>query len=365
MADTVFKIVRFIPNEDKEFGVTLRKRVNDYFKSNNISRYGDYRIWIKVIVMPALYLVPFGLLLGDVFSGNLFAFYALWMIMGIGMAGAGFGIMHDASHGALSKNQTVNKIISFVLDLAGGSAFNWNIQHNVLHHSFTNIDGYDEDIAPSGLMRFSPHQPVKPLFRFQAYYAWFLYGMMTFTWATYKDFISLWAYKKRGLLRAQNAKYGFKLVTLIIHKAIYYFCLLGLPFLLLDIDWWHIIIGWFAMHFVAGLILGCVFQPAHVIPETEFPLPDADNNVEGDFAKHQLLTTANFAPKNKILSWFVGGLNYQIEHHLFPNMCHVHHRAVSKIVQATAAEFNLPYHINRTFRKAVISHAKMLHKMRK
>ena len=119
------------------------------------------------------------------------------------------------------------------------------------------------------------------------------------------------------------------------------------------------------MHFLAGITLACVFQPAHVVPSSEFPLPDQSNNVEGDRVKHQLLTTSNFAPTNKILSWYVGGLNYQIEHHLFPNMSHVNHKHISHIVKQTAEEFGLPYYSQPTFRAALFGHAKMLHRLRK
>jgi len=170
MTDTTFKTVKFIPKDDKDFGIAVRKRVREYFKSNNISRTGDYRIWIKVIVFPLLYLVPFGLIMTNWFSDNLLSFYGLWLLMGTGIAGCGLGIMHDACHGAISKKKSVNNIIGLVLNLAGGYALNWKIQHNVLHHSYTNIDGYDEDIAPGGVMRFSPHQPTKPFYRFQVFY---------------------------------------------------------------------------------------------------------------------------------------------------------------------------------------------------
>jgi len=267
----------------------------------------------------------------------------------VGLAGVGLGIMHDANHGALSKKPAVNKFIGFVINLAGGYALNWKIQHNVLHHSYTNIDGYDEDIDPSGVMRFSPHQPAKPLFKYQIYYAWFLYGLMTFSWATYKDFLQIIRYNKKGLVEAQGLNYRNEFVKMVALKLFYYAVFLGLPFYFLDIAWYHITLGWFTQHFVTGLILACIFQPAHCIPETEFPLPDKDYNVKGDFSVHQILTTANFAPTNKLLSWYAGGLNYQIEHHLFPNMSHVHHPEISKIVQATAKEFGLPYHSEKPF----------------
>ncbi|MCP4457205.1 MAG: acyl-CoA desaturase [Cytophagales bacterium] len=361
----MLRAVKFISKGDKDFGITVRKRVSDYFKEKNIARTGDYRIWVKVFVLPMLLLVPFALILTNFFTGSLFLFYALWLLMGIGLAGCGLGIMHDACHGAISKKQSVNQFIgALVLNLAGGSTLNWKIQHNVLHHSYTNIDGYDEDIDPSGIMRFSPHQPVKSYYRFQTVYAWFLYGLMTFEWATFKDFLQLKRYNQKGLL-AQNTTADKELAKLIILKVLYYSLFIVLPILLLDIAWWHIVLGWFSMHFVAGLILGCVFQPAHVVPSSEFPLPDKDNHVAGDWAIHQLLTTANFAPTNRILSWYVGGLNYQIEHHLFPNMSHVHHRTISKIVKRTAEEFGLPYYSQPTFVGALANHASMLHKLRK
>ncbi|MCB9223144.1 MAG: acyl-CoA desaturase [Crocinitomicaceae bacterium] len=365
MTNNKFKPVRFISNNDLDFGKELRKRVNAYFKENKIEKTGDYRIWIKIIIMPMLYLAPFGLILSGLFLENLIVFFGLWLLMAIGMAGCGLGIMHDANHGAISKNQKVNNFIGYVINLAGGYALNWKIQHNVLHHSYTNIDGYDEDIAPSGVMRFSPHQPAKPFFRFQHIYAWFLYGLMTLSWTLWKDFLSLSRYNKKGLIEAQGRVYINELAKLIIHKLIYFAIFLVMPILMLDIEWYLIVLGWFCMHFVTGLILACIFQPAHVVPSSEFPLPNDENKIIGDKTIHQLQTTANFAPKNRLFSWYVGGLNYQIEHHLFPNMCHIHHRKISKIVEETAKEFNVPYHSEPTFIGALYKHAKMLYKFRK
>ena len=286
--------------------------------------------------------------------------------MGLGLAGCGLGIMHDACHGALSNkpkvNDSIGKIIMF---LAGGYALNWKIQHNILHHSYTNIDGYDEDIHPAGVMRFSPHQPTKAIFKYQIFYAWFLYGLMTFSWATFKDFLSLVRYNKMGLIKTQSTTFNKELPKLIISRLFYYLIFIILPIVLLDIQWWYVLLGWFSMHFVAGLTLACIFQPAHVVPTSEYPLPNDNLKIEGDWAQHQMMTTSNFAPKNRILSWFVGGLNYQIEHHLFPNMSHVHHREISQIVEQTAIEFKIPYNSEKTFSKALLNHAKMLHSLRK
>lgn len=364
MEQTTFKSVKFISKTDRVFGTTVRKRVNEYFKSNNISKTGDYRMWLKVIALPLLYLVPFAIILTGVFSTNLLVFYALWLLMGLGLAGSGLSIMHDACHGSLSKNKALNKFIgSTIMNLACGSSINWKIQHNVLHHSYTNIDGYDEDIDPAGVMRFSPHQEKKGFYKYQVYYAWFFYGLMTLLWATTKDFAQLKRYHKLNLLKAQATTYKKEYTKLIFRKIIYYAIFIALPIVILDISWIHIILGWVSMHFLAGLTLGCIFQPAHVVPTSEFPLPDKNNVVEEDNAIHQLQTTSNFAPTNKILNWYVGGLNFQVEHHLFPNVCHVHLKDISKIVKATAEEFGLPYYSNPTFFGALTNHAKLLYKL--
>ena len=365
MSGNSFKAVKFTRREKDGFGNTVRKRVEAYLKEHNKERTGDYRIWIKVIVLPLLYLVPFALLFTPIGTSNLLVFYGLWVIMGIGIAGCGLGIMHDAVHGALSANKTANRIVGMVLNLAGGHVMNWRIQHNVLHHSYTNIDGYDEDIDPAGVMRFSPHQPHKKIYKYQIYYAWFLYGLMTFSWATWKDFLQLRRYREKGLIKTQGSTFTVELLKTIGNKIIYYSIFIVLPLIFIDVAWFHIPIAWFVMHFVAGLILACIFQPAHVMPTSEYPLPDKDNNIDGDRDVYQILTTTNFAPKNRILSWYVGGLNYQIEHHLFPTMCHVHHRDISPIVQKTAEEFGLPYHSEPTFFGALKKHAQILNKFGK
>lgn len=364
MAEAQFKAPQFSISPKDGFGPTVRKRVNQYFKENNLSKTGDYRIWLKIILLPILYLSPFTVLLVYGSDLNLFTFYGLWLIMGVAIAGMGLGIMHDACHGSLAKSKKVNDLIGqLTLNFVAGSTINWKIQHNVLHHSYTNVDGYDEDISPSGVMRFSPNQERKPFFRYQAYYAWFFYGLMTFIWATFKDFGQLNRFNKMGLLKAQGKSFSVEMRNLIIRKVIYYTAFILLPIYLLDVPWYHIVLGWFAMHFVAGLILGTIFQCAHVIPDTTYPALDENHKLEHDTATHQMLTTANFANQNKVLSWYAGGLNFQIEHHLFPNICHVHHKDISKIVKQTAEEFGIPYHYTPKFKDALAGHARFLNQL--
>jgi linoleoyl-CoA desaturase len=269
--------------------------------------------------------------------------------------------MHDANHGAYSKNEKVNFWVGRVVNLVGGFAPTWKIQHNVLHHTYTNVFGYDEDVSPAiPILRFSPDDKKLPIHRFQYIYAWFFYSLMTFMWITTKDFQQLFRYKKMGLTKTESKNFNALLIELIIAKVGYYILFLVIPILLLSVSWWVIVLSLILSHLIAGLILAAIFQPAHVVPETEFPHADKDLKIENNFLIHQLETTTNYAPQSKIFYWLVGGLNYQIEHHLFPNICHVHYKGLSKVVKQTAEEFNVPYHSHKTFFSAIKYHTKML-----
>ncbi len=346
-------------HKDRLFYNTLRKRVDEYFKTNHISKFGNYKMILKTIAMFGMYFIPYFLLVFNV-SDNHWVQLFFCILAGVGMSGIGLGVMHDANHGSYSKNSTVNTIMSYSIVLIGGYPLNWQLQHNNLHHTYTNIDGLDEDIAPPGVLRFSPHSKYRKIHKLQIFYAWFFYGFMTLMWSLTKDFKQLNRYNRMGLLATAKKDYTRQLIQIIFCKLLYYAYILILPMFILDIPWWMILVGYFVMHFTAGLILALIFQPAHVVENTVFPLPDNSGNMENDWAVHQLYTTANFAPKSKMFSWYVGGLNFQVEHHLFPNICHLHYKKISGIVQETAREFGLPYNTQKTFLGAVISHAKML-----
>ena len=221
----------------------------------------------------------------------------------------------------------------------------------------------DEDIQIDPLMRFSPEQKLLKGHRFQFIYAWFLYGMMTLMWATTKDYSQWKRYKNKDLIKTQGLSSRRFLWTLISTKTIYLGATLALPIIFSSLPWWGTVLGFVLMHFVAGLTLAAIFQPAHVIPTSSFETPKEDGSIEVDWARNQLMNTANFAPKARLFSWYVGGLNYQIEHHLFPNVCHVHYRQISKIVKATAHEFDVPYHQHKTFIGALKSHFTLLHQL--
>lgn len=349
--------IRFNNQDEPEFYKTLNQRVNEYFSQKGISKFGNAQMVIKSIFMFSIYFTPFVLMVTGVVTG-IIPILAMWFVMGIGVAGIGLAVMHDANHGTYSKNEGLNKFMSFSLTYLGGYHMNWRIQHNVLHHTFTNIDGYDEDIEKKGIIRFSPNQEKRSVFKFQILYAPLLYSVLTLYWVTVKDFDQLASYHKRDLLKTQKLTFGTALFRIILIKVLYYSIIIGLP-IALGISWWLVLIGFLIMHAVGGLILALVFQSAHVLDTTEFTLPEG-SSVENSWAVHQMKTTSNFSMGNVPLTWFLGGLNHQVEHHLFPNICHVHYPAISKIVKETAEEFNIPYLQQKTFAGAITNHFRFL-----
>ncbi|MFN7329064.1 MAG: fatty acid desaturase family protein, partial [Bacteroidota bacterium] len=254
----------------------------------------------------------------------------------------------------------LNELMGYSLNLVGANAFNWKIQHNVLHHSFTNVHDHDEDISPRGVLRLCPSTPWKHVHRYQFIYAWFLYGLMTIAWLGYKDFIRIVRYQRSGMATKQRADIVKEWFILIATKLGYVAYIFVAPLLFTAIPWYQVLFGVILMHYVAGFILAIIFQPAHVVEGTEFPVPDENNTLETNWAAHQLRTTSNFGNKSQWFTWYVGGLNFQIEHHLFPNICHVHYKNIAGIVRKTAQEFGLPYKTFSTFMDALNGHARHL-----
>jgi linoleoyl-CoA desaturase len=273
--------------------------------------------------------------------------------MGIGIAGVGMGVMHDACHGAYSKRKWVNDSLSGTLYLLGSNVVNWKIQHNVLHHTYTNISGMDEDIDNKGPIRLAEQMPLKKIHKYQFIYAFLFYGMMTLTMLT-NDFVRLYKYAKMDLLKTQNKKLTGEFIKMFIRKIVYLSLIFGFPLWLTPFSFWQIFTGFIVMHWVASIILSFVFQMAHVVEGAG--QPEAQPTISTEWHVHQVQTTSDFARNNKLLSWYVGGLNFQIEHHLFPGICHIHYKNLAPIVQQTALQYGIAYNLKPSFRSAMLSH---------
>ena len=295
-----YKQVSFSRSDSTKFFKTLNKRVNQYFKEKNIVKTGNWKLYTKAIIMFSMFFVPLILIL--TIEMPQWTLLLLTVIIGIGMAGVGMNVMHDSNHDSFSSKKWVNKLMGSSIYILAGNVYNWKVQHNVLHHTFTNIKGQDEDIDAGRIIRFSKHSKWFNVHKFQKYYSFFLYGLLTINWAITTDFKQMNNYLKRKLSYGKFPNPATEWTKLIISKIVYYAIWIVLPLLVLDLAWWKVFIGFFIMHYTAGIILSVVFQLAHVVPKTDMPLPDKNGNMKHTWAMHQFYTTANFAPTNKFIS---------------------------------------------------------------
>ncbi len=343
---------------EKEFVITLKKRISDYFKQNSLSTKANAAMIFKTIILLNSYVVPFVLIL--ILDLNGITALLMCVVMGIGIAGIGMGVMHDACHGAYSKKEWVNKTLAGTLYLLGSNVLNWKIQHNVLHHSYTNISGLDEDINDKGPIRLSSHSPLKKYHKYQFIYAFIFYGLMTLS-KLFNDFTGLHKYEKSGLVKSQNKNLNREFAKMLFRKVIYVLLIFGLPLWLTNFSFFQILLGFLIMHWVASIVLSFIFQMAHVVEGAS--QSKLSPNVNAEWLVHQVNTTSDFARNNIVLSWFVGGLNFQIEHHLFPHICHIHYKNIAPIVESTAKEFGIKYNLQNSFGSALLSHIKILHQL--
>jgi linoleoyl-CoA desaturase len=347
------------PRAAREAMNEMKSRVAAYFAANQLSPKANATMIIKSVTLVALTVIPYCLILSNRFAP--WSMLLLAIVMGIGVAGIGFGISHDALHGAYTSHPRLNDALGLSFDAMGASSYLWKITHNVVHHTYTNIHGVDEDLAVSPLLRLSPNADRLWFHRLQHIYAFPLYAMTTLFWVFVKDYQQL---LRRDLGPYRDKQHDRRQVMLLFTaKLVYYGYALAIPLLVVRLPWWQILIGFVAMHLTAGLILGMVFQLAHIVEDTAHPLPDDGGRMATDWWMHEMHTTANFGQRNRLLSWYVGGLNHQIEHHLFPKVCSVHYPAISGIVQDVARDYGLPYHAQPSFRSAVASHYRMLRRL--
>jgi linoleoyl-CoA desaturase len=336
----------------------LRRRVDAYFENTGKTRRDCPQMYFKTASILAWFLGAYFLLL--------FAVHVWWLIvplavvLGIALAAIGFNIQHDGGHRAYSDRKWVNKIAALTLDLMGGSSYLWDWKHNTLHHTYPNIDGHDDDINVGFLGRLSPHQKRLVFHRYQGIYLWVLYGFLAIKWHFYDDFYQL-VVGRIGGHRIPRPR-GTDLLVFISGKVAFFSMVFVIPMLMHP--WWAVLGTYAIAAFVSGVVLSVVFQLAHCVEGAEFPLPtmslQGEPRMDSAWAAHQVQTTVDFARKNRVLCWFLGGLNFQIEHHLLSKICHIHYPALSTIVEEVCQEFGLRYQAHKSFWSAVASHHRWL-----
>ena len=342
-----------------EFYPELKKRVNDYFASTGKQKHFNGAMAAKSLVIFAMYVSTYVLFISNILSP---AYLLLTVALhGFFAAHMGMSIGHDAIHGAYSSNKRVNKLLSLTFNIVGANDYVWSVTHNVLHHTFTNIPHHDADLNQVPILRVSPGTKFMKMHKYQYIYAFFLYPLATITWVFSKDYVKFFS---NDIKMTSSTKHPKKeIYRLIGYKVLYYILFLVIPFTVIDQPWYFILLGFVVGHLVMGMTLSVVFQLAHLVKGTSFVEPSTEGNVENTWASHQMYTTANFATKSMAANLLCGGLNFQIEHHLFPKICHIHYRHLAPIVRDTAAEFGLPYIENKSVWSALQSHVAALKKL--
>ncbi len=351
--------VKFSGKNQQGFFAEVKEEVEAYFQQKNISKNANGEMIFKTVFFLSLMVGLYGLIISNYFTW--LPMLGMAIILGMVQAFIGFNVSHDAIHGSYSSSRKVNKILSLSFNLIGANAHVWDVAHNQAHHTFTNIPEHDEDleVAP-GLVRVSPAEEWKPIMRYQQYYAFALYCFASLSWVLRKDYVKFFQKKIGGVDNSKHPKIEY--FNLFFFKALYYTLFIVFPLIFIDITWWQFLLGFLAMHIAEGLVLGLIFQLAHVVEGTEFPEPAENGSIDETWAVHQMNTTANFARKSFLAKFLCGGLNFQVEHHLFPNICHVHYPKLSEIVKATADKHGVNYIESITFYDALKSHYKMLKK---
>jgi linoleoyl-CoA desaturase len=340
------------------FHETVKQRVEQYFADSRRSTTGDWRLFVKTGVILAWLAGSYALLVFG--STSLLVTMLAVFALAPGCALVGFNIMHDGAHESYAHSKPINRLMGGMLNVIGGSQRLWRHKHNRLHHIYTNIDAMDNDLYTSGLFRFSAAQPWRPWHRFQHGYAWAIYSLLTLSWVTAGDV--------RKLFSGRIGPYKLPPPTIadvgvfVVTKLCYFGYALLLP--LCVHPWQHVLLAFVSVHLLLGVTLSMAFQLAHTVEHTSFPTPDAHTGMMPQaWAIHQVRTTANFAPHNPWVTWYLGGLNLQIEHHLFARICHIHYPAISPMVAETCHAFALPYVCYPTVRAAIAGHYRFLKTM--
>ena len=348
--------LKFAGNSD--FQVEVRRRVDEFFRSTGRRQRDCPKMYLKTAILLAGFIASYSLLV--FVAQDWWQALPLAIVLGLITAAIGFNVQHDGSHHAYSNYDWVNKLMAMTLDVIGGSSYHWHWKHVVFHHTYVNITGEDTDIELGGLGRLTPHRRRLWFYRWQQLYLWPLYGFMAINWHLFGDFRDIIPGRigEHRLLRPK----GWNLVILLAGKAIFLTLAFGIPVMFHRV--WVVVLFYAVAAIVIGLVLSVVFQLAHCVEQAEFPLPRHDTGqMENSWAIHQVEATVNFARRSRVAAWLLGGLNFQIEHHLFPRICHVNYPDISKMVEQTCQEFGLRYSEHESFWSGVASHFRWLRRM--
>ncbi|MBZ5553088.1 MAG: acyl-CoA desaturase [Acidobacteriia bacterium] len=341
--------------KDNSFQMEIRDRVEEYFRSTGRRQRDCPQMYLKTAILLAGFAGLYILLV--VVARTWWQALPLAFLLGLSTAAIGFNVQHDGGHQAYSNFPWVNKVMAMTLDLVGASSYLWHWKHGVFHHTYVNITGEDPDIDLGIVGRQTPYQRSFGFHRWQHIYLWPLYGFMAIKWHLYDDFRDVIT-GRIGDHRIPRPR-GRDLVIFLLGKITFFTLVFVIPVLFHPM--WVVLLYYGATSVLLGIVLSVVFQLAHTVEQAEFPLPGGGTgSIENAWAVHQVETTVDFSRHSRMAAWLLGGLNFQIEHHLFPRICHVNYPAISRLVEETCHKFGLKYNENKSFWAGVASHFRWL-----
>lgn len=342
------------PKRDLNFQQALINRVNQYFIEHNTKNrqliYYIQTFFSLLVIYFSYYALVFTHL-------SISYKIAAIIFLIVGLTSYAVNVMHNANHSAYSQHKIINRALGYIFDMCGISSYLWRIEHNQQHHRYTNITGLDPDLDHSWLLRVSPDQACAWFHRYQAYYIWFLYSLMVVRWHIWGDYTALWVLHKNKSKLFPTKK---QLAVLFSGKMIFYFFAFIIPLMFYPLI---TVIGCYLFICMSvSMIIAPLFDVAHINDKVEILKSEqvVNHRMEYEYFIHQMKTTSNFSSNNRFLSFGIGGLNFQIEHHLFPYVSHIHYPEISKIIKYTCEEFHIVYHEFNSFWDALKSHHRWL-----
>jgi linoleoyl-CoA desaturase len=234
------------------------------------------------------------------------------------------------------------------------------MRHVRSHHVFPNVNGCDIDIDSNLFLRLSPNHPKRRYQRFQHLYAPVVFWLVDIHTVFIQDLHYLFKRRLANMVGIRHPPSAY--VSFIACKMVFISIVFVIPFLVLDLPWWEVLLGALLMSFVSSCAFVYLLIGTHFCEETQFPETDCNGVIEHDWAAHAMLTSLDWNPYSRLAHFVAGGANAHAAHHLFPNVSHAHYVPLTRIIAVVSEEYGLPHNVT-TFPQMIRSHFRFLKRM--